>query len=99
MKIRKGVALLLCVMFVAALIGFAPDSASQPASNITDSTVATESAATSFAREEIRHIVEESPPNCIWNETTDICSSVALYDYDDVCIGYVFKLSTDDEPT
>lgn len=50
MKIRKGVALLLCVMFVAALIGFAPDSASQPASNITDSTVATESAATSFAR-------------------------------------------------
>lgn len=99
MKIKKGVALLLCVMLVTALVGFTPAPASQPVSNITDSYVATESVATSFAREEIRHIVEESPSNCIWNETTDICSSIALYDYDDVCIGYVFKLSTDDEPT
>lgn len=99
MKIKKGVALLLCVMLVTALVGFAPASASQPVSNITDSYVATESVATSFAREEIRHIVEESPSNCIWNETTDICSSIALYDYDDVCIGYVFKLSTDGNPT
>ena len=99
MKIKKGVALLLCVMLVTTLVGFAPASAGQPISNITDSYVATESAATSFAREEIRHIVEESPSNCIWNETTDICSSIALYDYDDVCIGYVFKLSTDGGPT
>ena len=99
MKIKKGVALLLCVMLVTALVGFTPAPASQPVSNITDSYVATESVATSFAREEIRHIVEESPSNCIWNETTDICSSIALYDYDDVCIGYVFKLSTDGNPT
>ena len=86
-------------MLVTALVGFAPAYASQSASNITDSPVVTESAATSFAREEIRHIVEESQSNCIWNETTDICSSMALYDYDDICIGYVFKLSTDGEPT
>jgi len=93
MKIKKGVALLLCVLLVTALAGFASASASQPASNITDASFATESAATSFAREEIRHIVEDSLPNCIWNETTDIFSSMALYDYNDVCIGYVFKLS------
>lgn len=99
MKIKKGVALLLCVLLVTALAGFAPASASQPASNITDASFATESAATSFAREEIRHIVEDSLPNCIWNETTDIFSSMALYDYNDVCIGYVFKLSTDGETT
>ena len=80
MKIKKGVALLLCVLLVTALAGFAPASASQPASNITDASFATESAATSFAREEIRHIVEDSLPNCIWNETTDIFSSMALYD-------------------
>ena len=99
MRIKKRVALLLCVLLVAALAGFAPASASQPASNITDASFATESAATSFAREEIRHIVEDSLPNCIWNETTDIFSSMALYDYNDVCIGYVFKLSTEGETT
>ena len=53
MKIKKGVALLLCILLVTALAGFAPASASQPASNITDASFATESAATSFAREEI----------------------------------------------
>ena len=99
MRIKKRVALLLCVLLVAALAGFAPASASQPASNITDASFATESAVTSFAREEIRHIVEDSLPNCIWNETTDIFSSMALYDYNDVCIGYVFKLSTEGETT
>lgn len=53
----------------------------------------------SFAREEIRRIAAEARPDCAWNETTDICTSVALYDYDDVCNGYVFKLSTDGAST
>lgn len=99
MRIKKVVALLLCVMLVTTLVGFAPTSASQPASNIIDSSVVTEPAAISFAREEIQRIASEARPDCAWDETTDICTSVALYNYDDVCNGYVFKLSTDGAST
>lgn len=86
-------------MLFATLVGFASDSVNQPISNTPVSFEVNELAAADFAREVIRNITSASGADCVWNNTTDICASVALYNSDDVCIGYVFKLSTDGEPT
>ncbi len=55
--------------------------------------------AEAYAMKEIKNIIASKDPRCIWTEETKILSKVALYDCDDVCFGYVFKLSTNGEET
>lgn len=99
MQSIKNVVCLLIAMLALTLVGCRRASSSQPSSTLINPVIVTEHSASSFAKEEIRQILSDGPPQSGWNEQTDICSSVALYDFDDNCIGYIFKLSTNHKPT
>ncbi len=58
-----------------------------------------ESSAENFARNEINKIIEMNDPLCTWSKETELGIPVALYDCDDVCNGYVYKLYTNAEET
>lgn len=52
-----------------------------------------------FVEDEIRRAVEEDSVWCCWDESTQWFDCLALYDCDDNCNGYVYKMKTDGEET
>lgn len=47
-----------------------------------------------FVKNEIDKLIETAGPLCTWNEDTKLGQPVILYDADDVCNGYIYKLYT-----
>lgn len=96
MKIKKISKLLLCMLMVICLSAIAcAKTNSDDAINLEMSS----EEATEYVLDEIEKIILEGDQNCAWNSSTKPYICIPLYDYDDNCIGYIFKLSTDNKET
>lgn len=86
-------------IFLVATLLIPAMRSSQPEVPIVLSAELDEALAEEYVMEEIKSRIKSGSSYCVWTEETEIALSVPLYDCDDVCFGYVFKLCTNGEET
>lgn len=96
MRINK-ISRLLCVLVLICLFNMA--ACARTDKGDTNNIEMSAEEATDYVLKEIEKVILEDDQNCVWNSSTKPYICIPLYDYDDNCIGYIFKLLTDNKET